>query len=316
MRLSLERDMSGQRGWSNFMRTLVDSLQKNHGVILVDKNSKSDIHLSVISGFKKGSKNITRIDGVYYDINRLKRNDSIRSSLNTSDGVIFQSKWCHTFATNMLKVYPKNYTVVFNGVNQEEIKQAKPIPLDNLGFDKIWISCAHFRVNKRPEAIAQAFLKAREKSKQNIGMVFVGAFKDERMKLQDSSIKYLNEIEHSQLFGYFKSADWMVHICHVDSCPNSVIEGLSSGLPVLSNNIGGTPEIVGKNGLVVNLDKPFSYTPLTDMKFTGSKYVDKDVLADGMIKMMEQKWEVSRPDLDINVTAKQYYDFFIKVLKT
>ena len=58
-----------------------------------------------------------------------------------------------------------------------------------------------------------------------------------------------------------------LHLCHIDSCPNIVIEGLCCGLNVLCSNLGGTQEIVGENGVVLRADKMWSgqYLPKTNL---------------------------------------------------
>ncbi|MGQ0560250.1 MAG: glycosyltransferase family 4 protein, partial [Gemmatimonadota bacterium] len=43
----------------------------------------------------------------------------------------------------------------------------------------------------------------------------------------------------------YRSADAYVMTKHNDPCPNTVIEALAAGLPVVYSNTGGTPELVG-----------------------------------------------------------------------
>ena len=314
MKLSLERSLDGQRGHNNFMRALVESLQRDHSVTLVGRKDKSDIHLSVVAGHKDGSKNILRLDGVYYDVGRLSKNTSIAKSLSQSDGVVFQSEWSKKFVTGMLRIAPRQSVSIWNGVNQSVIRSASPVPIGK--YEKWWVSCAHWRVNKRAEAIADAFLLARKQVPFSVGFCFIGGMQSPDFMRKNKTLLYLGEVPHDRLFSILKSTSWMCHICHVDSCPNSVIEGLSAGLPVLSNNIGGTPEIVGASGTIVPVDRPFSFKPIASMQDVGSSSVDVSLLAQSMVQMMNGRWSINRPDLDISVTARRYYEFFQKILRT
>lgn len=309
MRLSLDRNLSGSRGLQRFGSLLLDKLRE-YGVKVVGKGQKSDIHFLIINGDRKqGAKNVVRLDGVYYDVKRLKMNNSIRSTMKKMDGVIYQSKWCKLFVETMLKVRPKCSTVIYNGTDQSKFKKARLE--EDLGFDKLFVVCAHWRINKRLKSIMRSFLQAREESDQNLGLFVVG--EADHYEANDG-VLYYDLVKNDRLYGIYKSADYMCHICHLDACPNAVVEGLSAGLPVLCNNIGGTPEIVGDDGIILELDKPFNFKAIKNMAVVGPKSVNNALLTQGMLDMTNRDWSVSRPDLDISVSARKYYEFFKSLL--
>jgi len=309
MKISISRDISGNRGLQNFTRKLISCLEDKYQIRHVEASRKSDIHLILINGEKKsGSKNVVRIDGVYYDIGRLKSNNSIRKSMQRADGIVYQSKWAKKFATGMLDIDPGPSVSIHNGIDQSVYNNVK---IDKKGFDKIFLACSHWRPNKRPEAIVDAFLLAKEKSQENIGLIFVGKHEAHR---NDPSIIYMGNVKNHKLSSLYKSSDYMVHICHLDACPNSVVEGLSAGLPILCNNIGGTPELTGEDGIILPIDKPFDFKAIKNMQSVNSKSVDIELLSQGMLDMMSKNWIVKRPDLDIEYAAEQYYNFFNSLL--
>lgn len=307
MRVSTSVKLKGILGLQNFMSLLIKELELNYDVKFVSEKEKSDIHLSVIKGYKKGSKNILRIDGVYYDNKRLNMNKPIKYAIKRSDGVIYQSKWSKNFVERMLNVKNERSDVIHNGSSIIDTD-----PADRKGYDKIIVSCAHWRPNKRPEAIVDAFLKVKRITNIKVGLFMVGPIKSETIK--DNDIYYFGKQSKEKVHSIYKASDIMCHICHIDSCPNSVVEGLLYGLPVVCNNISGTPEIVKDSGIIVQLDKPFDFKPIVNMNSVGSKNIDTDKLAQALFDACNKKWDIKREDLTINYTAKQYYNFFLKVL--
>lgn len=307
-RLSINRSLSGSRGLEKFGRLLVQTLSDNHGVTVVGRGSKSDIHFCVIKNDPKpGAKTLLRIDGVYYDKARLSMNRPISLSITQADGVVYQSYWSKIFAETMLGVQPKVSEVILNGIDQTRFRGSKI----TTRFDKVFICCSHWRVNKRLKSIVQSFLEWKSSCDKNIGLMVVGK---PDYHTNDPSVSFLGMVS-SGLESLYRNSDYMCHICHLDACPNTVVEALSSGLPVLCNNIGGTPELVKSDGVIVELDEPFNFRPIQKMKQVGPASVKKELLIEGMAKIMSQDWNVERPDLDISVSAGKYFDFCMKLLE-
>ncbi len=292
------------KGLQKFGDLLQHELRANHKVQIVPTHARSDIHLTAISGPPKSkARNVLRIDGVYYDKKRLPMNQPIKRSIKTFDGVIYQSQWAQVFAEKMLKVKAKKSEVIYNGT--------KLFPSQSKSSsEKVFICCAIWRSNKRLETITKAFLAAKSETELNLRLLVIG---DPDFVLKDSAIKYFGKV-NSDLFDLYKQADYMCHICHLDACPNSVIEALAMGIPVLCNNIGGTPEVVCDSGIILDLDKPFDFKAVKSMKDVGPRSIDQKVVKEGMLQMVEKSWLVKRPDLAISVSAQKYYDFFSSLL--
>jgi glycosyltransferase involved in cell wall biosynthesis len=60
-------------------------------------------------------------------------------------------------------------------------------------------------------------------------------------------------LELTEIAALYKSADIALNTSLIDNMPNSVLESLASGVPVVSTNVGGVPYIVqdGKTALLV-----------------------------------------------------------------
>jgi glycosyltransferase involved in cell wall biosynthesis len=60
----------------------------------------------------------------------------------------------------------------------------------------------------------------------------------------DSAVVFTGRVENEQIAGLYQSADVMVNPSLADNMPNSILEALACGVPVVSTNVGGVPYLV------------------------------------------------------------------------
>lgn len=290
-------------GPNMFMSRLIKCLESNHGVVFTNK--KPHIALGVIFLPQKGAKRIVRVDGCYYNKAYMSGgiNKAVFNAINKADGVIFQSEFSKKMCLKMLGAKPKLNTVIYNGVDQNWIS--------NIAFNKeyadskIFIATASWRNSKRPKSIVKSFIHANIPHSR---LLMIGKIDK---KINHPAVNYLGKRSSEDIISLLKNSNALIHLCKIESCSNSIIEALSCGIPVVCNNIGGSPELVKNDGIILKCDEPF------DFKFIDEKNVDNldvDIVADGLKKVLNKDWKISRPDLDINICAEQYYKFFEMVL--
>ncbi|MFT4613214.1 MAG: glycosyltransferase involved in cell wall biosynthesis [Bacteroidia bacterium] len=68
-----------------------------------------------------------------------------------------------------------------------------------------------------------------------------------------SNVVLLGRLEREEVLALYQGADAMLNPTKVDNMPNSVLESMACGLPVISTNVGGVPFIVrdGESALLV-----------------------------------------------------------------
>lgn len=93
-------------------------------------------------------------------------------------------------------------------------------------------------------------------------LTFVGAGV-ERQSLEDfvsvnsiKNVRFIGRVPNTEIPSYLNGADIMLSSPIIDNMPVSLLEGFSSGLLVISSNVGGVPYIVedGVNGLLFESD--------------------------------------------------------------
>jgi glycosyltransferase involved in cell wall biosynthesis len=71
-----------------------------------------------------------------------------------------------------------------------------------------------------------------------------------------SAVVFVGRLERAQIVDLYHSAHAMLNPSRVDNMPNSVLEAMACGLPVISTNVGGVPYIVqdGQTAVLVPPD--------------------------------------------------------------
>lgn len=102
-------------------------------------------------------------------------------------------------------------------------------------------------------------------------------------ELQLDSIEMLGNIRNDEVPKYLNEADIFINTSNVDNMPGSILEAFSSGLPVVSTNVGGIPYMIehDKSGFLadandhVSLGKYLIYiveNPKKTLEITESAY--------------------------------------------
>jgi glycosyltransferase involved in cell wall biosynthesis len=105
----------------------------------------------------------------------------------------------------------------------------------------------------------------------------------------------------------------MMHMAYVDWCPNAVVEGLVSGLPVLTTHNGGVPELIKGSGIIIKNEPDYN---LEFIDHNNLPKLDPILVGEAIDILLHNResFVKSRPDLTIENCGKQYLDFFKRVL--
>lgn len=76
------------------------------------------------------------------------------------------------------------------------------------------------------------------------------------LQLQDA-VTFCGRLDREQIVALYQSADAALNPTRVDNMPNSVLEALACGLPIISTDVGGVPYIVrdGETAVLVRPDE-------------------------------------------------------------
>jgi len=176
--------------------------------------------------------------------------------------MVWQSNFTKKFASKMYSINDSGY-VIYNGDDPKAYRVEK-IPSD--GKFHVF-TCANWIGHDgryRPEKRMHEMIRiADEYTKKNPDVVFWFIGDTKQPVHENKNIVFVGRISHANLARYIVSANCMLFIGWGEWCPNSVVESLVAGTPVICSRGGGAEELV-KVGYGESLpsEDPFSVEAL------------------------------------------------------
>lgn len=116
-----------------------------------------------------------------------------------------------------------------------------------------------------------------------------------------NNVKYLGEIDHSEVLNYMKNQDLFLFPTHTEGFPNVILEAMASGMPIISTNVGAIPDMIENKGGVMIKPKD-----IQSIKSAINKLEDREVrlqMSEWNIKKVEENYTI---DNVMNVIFSQY----------
>ena len=288
-------DLSGSGGPSIFAKRLSFGLIESG----CHFNPSSTNRISIIEGQRAdGANNILRLDGLYFHKND-PRNSNIFSCYDSFDHIVFQGEFCRDQYEAFTET-KRQHTIIRNGAPKEFFKRCE----QRASSRKRIVASASWRRHKRLEETVEAFKDSRL---ENVDLFVLGGA-NYWNKSFPKNVHMLPQMNYSRLYEFLRDFDAMVHLSWLDWCPNSVVEGLASGLPVLCSHNGGTKELVKDNGVIIQLEE--DYIPGTELDLYSPPKVNIDTIVDGILEVLEVESGFIREDLKIENVAQKYLKLF------
>ena len=282
--------------------------------ILSDTPKGCDVQLSLIRIEKNNRLPIVlRIDGIYYDLdtNYKARNASISISNSAADGVVYQSNYSKELCDRFLSPRKKGsiYKVVYNGIDPVWSGERK----GHDGINVVVIS--KWRRLKRLKEIIDLFLEFL-KIVPDSTLHVLGKLHDNK-PVKHTKIIYYGMVDRSVVGNILTTADFSLHLCKRDSCPNSVVETISAGVPVITTNkCGGATEVCSMTEGCIVCDGDFDNDFKPEYPYRDSYNILTPELYNNLLQSMltisKDKRSVKLPK---QLTAKYMAESYIDVMK-
>lgn len=210
-----------------------------------------------------------------------------------------------------LKANPKQkIDVIYNGI---DIKKFTPnISLKN--NDKFIITPGASRLTSRKglKYLIEAVQKLSQKYPQ-IKLEIMGSGKEEKEKLEklvanlniQDKVEFLGRIPREETFSYYQKSDVFVLPSLNEGMSNAMLEALSSGLPIIATDTGGSKELIkeGENGYIIKMKNSDDIAQKLE-KLINNPELKKRMGENSRKKALELSWEK---------VAKKYFNLYKEV---
>lgn len=111
-------------------------------------------------------------------------------------------------------------------------------------------------------------------------------------------VRFTGRLDRDQMAGLYRDADLVLNPARVDNMPNSVLEALACGVPVVSTAVGGVPYIVedGRSALLVPQEDPAAMAEAA-LRVLRSAELRQALIAEGSRVACRYTWATVRQPL-------------------
>jgi glycosyltransferase involved in cell wall biosynthesis len=256
------------------------------------------------------------IKGANYPINRYL-NRSNRALLNQSDILVYQSKFSKQMQDKFVGTSNKSSAIILNGTPREMHLPKKNIQTNSVNM----VITASFRLHKRLQDAIDLINKLNRINLKKYKLHVIGDMdiltKNVVNAKDTSNCIFYGRVKTKELPSLYSRFDLGLSPSLFDPCPNSVVEMIACGLPVISTSESGAAELIKNKDLLVYEDTPLCYMELQ----TASKIpkIDLKLWADTVGRVLEDREKYSEfmnqrfeEELNIEITAKKYAKHIVR----
>lgn len=129
-------------------------------------------------------------------------------------------------------------------------------------------------------------------------------------------VHFTGRLDRDEMAALFATADVMLNPSRVDNTPNSVLEALASGVPVVSTAVGGVPHLVqdGRSALLVPRDDSVAMAAAA-MRLLRSPELREQMIATGLSDVQRYTWEAVRDTLFASYEAAAHHGAPLAVIR-
>lgn len=179
---------------------------------------------------------------------------------------------------------------------------ARRMPLSSDGIWRI-LSCSSVIPLKRVERIVDGLASVKAE-KTKIHWIHIGGgdgleslreYAAERLKDRENiQYTFAGQMAHEEVVGYYEreQVDCFITTSSTEGVPVSVMEAMSYGIPVIATSVGGIPEMIQGNGILLTSDPNGEEVAAALQKMLGTKQTDMEAMKDRSYELWESRFAI------------------------
>ena len=237
--------------------------------------------------------------------------------IKKTNAIIFQSKVSKKMYEKLLgiKFLDLENHIIFNGTKYINYEKNRKKDLDKYGFPACVTSANKYKAVKRLDQTAILCRKL-QKYYPNLKLHVLGNPTEiinlNKNLYKNNFIVFHGLLKYSSLKKFLKNMDLQFHLSYSDACPNAVVEGLMSSLPIICPKGTGTAELLGEisNKWSIDENLDIKFYPLAQNLSPKINYENYINLFHIVIESLEENRKIAHAyaaeNLDIKLIAKKY----------
>ena len=189
------------------------------------------------------------LDGIYYPSKHGQNFEELNKDikdiyLNYSTYIIFQSQYCKKQCFEMLEKLPSTkYSIIYNGANKKIFYPANELNNKKTSAIK-FITTGNFRNLDMLEPVIAALDILSKNHK--FELIIIGPITNRKISklIKRPYIKYIKRLSLNKVASQLRESDIFIYSHLNPPCPNSVIEAVSCGIPVVGFDSGSMSELL------------------------------------------------------------------------
>lgn len=227
-------------------------------------------------------------NGVFYEAwfagDWRKENQRMARAYHAADWVFFQSEFCRLAAERYLGARDGRGEILYNAVDTERFRPASEIQAYDGGEFRYLVTGKIGRHLSYRLETSIAGLKIARASGLDAKLIVAGTVESHAQENSILIARKLGVLEHIEFMGpytqaqapaVYRRAHAYIMTKHSDPCPNTVLEALATGLPVVYFSSGGVPELVGvEAGVPIQSGELWDHVCIPDVEALGRGMVE------------------------------------------
>ena len=221
---------------------------------------------------------------------------AVTAATKSADRLVAVSKFVADCVRRHCPIDTKPVEVIYNGIDTQRFR-----PIQEVDRDRPLRVLFVGNPTRRKGFHLLAGLA--EQLPDGVELAFTSGLRDEQAKTAHKRLVPLGRVPYSEMHRLYQQADILLFPAYREGCPLCVAEAMASGLPIVSSNCSGIPELIdeGRGGFLV---APGNIPAMLERTLR--------LLANTQLRRDMGAWNRTRAvrDFDRALMANKYHDLF------